>query len=368
MHFVTLCKVIEYLILKINPLLVYVRMENQYQSEIYYILLIAATNLQLPDHMELQNGLESASFSSQPPEEPRPDPTKTDDPLKCSKVIDPENTTSSSDEEDLSTNEKEHEIKRIQDPLLQSTSNTNSFEPYLEKDSQKSLTNIVDPNLGEPINKNKKLPIVNENGCETKITSNGCYSPNWLVLLGALFYFFSQGVDGFFQSQTYSFALCGPLKLEANMASYINFAFFSSYCLGRIILIPISQKVHPSVIIISALTLCCLSSAFLSLFGGMSLEALLAGNAVMGLSISFQFPSGLTWLASEMPGGMKSIYTSFMFTGANFGWIVLTPLASTLFYVISPSAPFVTALICNLLHMIVFFAMYRTSKYLRKLL
>ena len=63
-----------------------------------------------------------------------------------------------------------------------------------------------------------------------------------------------------------------------------------------------------------------------------------------------------------MPGGMKSIYTSFMFTGANCGWIVLPPLASTLFYVISPSAPFVTAFVCNLIHMMIFIAMHKLSQ------
>ena len=208
-------------------------------------------------------------------------------------------------------------------------------------------------------NKEESIDI---NKTATPHPRNCSESPYWIVVLASLFYFFSQGVDGFFQSQTYTFALCGPLKLETYYAGYINFAFFGSYCVGRLFCIPISQKLHPSMIIVSALTLCCLSSAFLSFFGGSSLEALLVGNAVMGLSISFQFPSGLTWLASEMPGGMKSIYTSFMFTGANCGWIVLPPLASTLFYVISPSAPFVTAFVCNLIHMIIFIAMHKLSQ------
>ena len=254
------------------------------------------------------------------------------------------------------------------------TSNENFKDEFYIKDKSPNDTDKTNPLINDnhliqnrnSINEEKVCDNADENiGIKKTATPhprNCCDSPYWIVVLASLFYFFSQGVDGFFQSQTYTFALCGPLKLETYYAGYINFAFFGSYCVGRLFCIPISQKLHPSVIIVSALTLCCLSSAFLSFFGGSSLEALLVGNAVMGLSISFQFPSGLTWLASEMPGGMKSIYTSFMFTGANCGWIVLPPLASTLFYVISPSAPFVTAFVCNLIHMMIFIAMHKLSQ------
>ena len=189
-----------------------------------------------------------------------------------------------------------------------------------------------------------------------------CTKPWWPVLLGSIFYFFNMGVDGFFQSQTYSFALCGPLELEPKAASYINFAYFGSYCLGRLISIPLSQKVCPSTILSFSLISCCLSSAFLSFCGGMSLEALLVGTALMGFSICFQFASCLTWLASRIPNGMKSIHTSLMFTGANCGWLILPPLASALFYQISPNAPFVTAFICNVLHLGLFIFMHKSTK------
>ena len=274
-----------------------------------------------------------------------------------------ETTTSSSDDTNANDDVNHCKIKILQNQLVSS---------YIKEESQ----DTKNPLLKEPQVINNKDTTDNGKSHNSKENSiiignsethpRSCAdSPYWIVVLASLFYFFSQGVDGFFQSQTYTFALCGPLKLETYYAGYINFAFFGSYCVGRLFCIPISRKLHPSVIIVSALTLCCLSSAFLSFFGGSSLEALLVGNAVMGLSISFQFPSGLTWLASEMPGGMKSIYTSFMFTGANCGWIVLPPLASTLFYVISPSAPFVTAFVCNLIHMIIFVTMHKLSQRLK---
>ena len=271
-----------------------------------------------------------------------------------------ETATSSSDD----TNHCE--IKILQNQLLPSKNKEESYDHIDKEDpllkDQQSIKNINTTKVRNGHHsKEENIGIEKVEKHSRKCTD----SPYWIVVLASLFYFFSQGVDGFFQSQTYTFALCGPLKLETYYAGYINFAFFGSYCVGRLFCIPISRKLHPSVIIISALTLCCLSSAFLSFFGGSSLEALLVGNAVMGLSISFQFPSGLTWLASEMPGGMKSIYTSLMFTGANCGWIVLPPLASTLFYVISPSAPFVIAFVCNVIHMMIFIAMHKMSQRLK---
>jgi hypothetical protein len=331
------------------------------------IFIAAVTNLQLPDQGATQNDFDNTSVTSQA-DDPRSDVSATHDQQSPRVVNEIENATSSSEDGDISLDTKESEIRILETPLLSLPTIDNSNDL---KHAQSTPSNTLQTfNQGSKTNEIKCLPIDKEtanNGQNNhnQHKSNICNSPYWIVFLASLFYFFSQGVDGFFQSQTYSFALCGPLKLEPKFASYINSAFFGSYCLGRIISIPISQKVHPSIIIISALTLCCLSSAFLSLFGGSSLEALLVGNAIMGLSISFQFPSGLTWLASEMPGGMKSIYTSFMFTGSNCGWIVLPPLASTLFYVISPSAPFVTAFICNIFHMIIFIAMHKLSRYFR---
>ena len=275
--------------------------------------------------------------------------------------------TSSSDDTNANDDVNHCEIKILQNQLLPSNIKDESQIEY--KDAKNPLLKQCQPldngNKVDQAKCQKSTEKSNTIGVIETQPRNCADSPYWIVVLASLFYFFSQGVDGFFQSQTYTFALCGPLKLETYYAGYINFAFFGSYCVGRLFCIPISRKLHPSVIIVSALTLCCLSSAFLSFFGGSSLEALLVGNAVMGLSISFQFPSGLTWLASEMPGGMKSIYTSFMFTGANCGWIVLPPLASTLFYVVSPSAPFVTAFVCNLFHMMIFITMHKLSQRLK---
>ena len=264
--------------------------------------------------------------------------------------------TSSSEDRDIISAEKNYEIKTLLIPV--------TVQNPKDPESDMSKENIANEDL--VYNQLSKLNPDDDyqSNQEDSHTSHSRFSsPYWIVLLGTLFYFFSAGVDGFFQSQTYSFALCGPLRLEPNLAGNINFAFFGSYCIARLISIPISKKLHPSVIIVCALILCSLSSTFLAIFGGSNMEALLVGNAVMGFSISFLFPSGLTWLASEIPGGMKSIYTSLMFTGANVGWIVLPPLASALFYAISPRATFITALICNILHMMTFYIMHKSSKH-----
>ena len=39
-----------------------------------------------------------------------------------------------------------------------------------------------------------------------------------LLAHGVLFYFLTCGVDSYFQSQTYTFGLCGPLKMTAKVS------------------------------------------------------------------------------------------------------------------------------------------------------
>ena len=43
-----------------------------------------------------------------------------------------------------------------------------------------------------------------------------------LICLGVIFYFLVCGVDSYFQSQTYTVGLCGPLKLSAHWAGWLN--------------------------------------------------------------------------------------------------------------------------------------------------
>ena len=50
-----------------------------------------------------------------------------------------------------------------------------------------------------------------------------------LITLGVLFYFLTCGVDSYFQSQTYTFGLCGPLDISAKVGSlnckaYVRFS------------------------------------------------------------------------------------------------------------------------------------------------
>ena len=333
----------------------------------YNIFVLAIVNLRLPDHMNTPQNLEITSASSQYDEIISGNKESDCQQRDCSRTL-VEIPTSSSEDGETIPDEKNYEIKTLQCKFLLPEIDP---KPGDHESGIQSLETADEKIVDEDAVYNQLSKLHPDEDCQSNPEAlhtiyNKCNSPLWIVLLGTLFYFFSAGVDGFFQSQTYSFALCGPLKLEPNLAGNINFAFFGSYCIGRMISIPISKKLHPSVIIVCALILCSLSSTFLALFGGSNMKALLVGNAVMGFSISFQFPSGLTWLASEIPGGMKSIYTSLMFTGANVGWIVLPPLASALFYAISPRATFITALICNILHMLIFYVMHKSSKYLQK--
>ena len=43
-----------------------------------------------------------------------------------------------------------------------------------------------------------------------------------LISLGVIFYFLTCGVDSYFQSQTYTVGMCGPLSLSAHNAGWLN--------------------------------------------------------------------------------------------------------------------------------------------------
>ena len=55
-----------------------------------------------------------------------------------------------------------------------------------------------------------------------------------LIYLLAFFYFaFSCGMEGFFQSQTFTFGICGPHRLLPKKAAILTTVYFASFLLGR---------------------------------------------------------------------------------------------------------------------------------------
>ena len=64
--------------------------------------------------------------------------------------------------------------------------------------------------------------------------------------------------------------------------------------------------------------------------------------------------SMLTWMASEIEGGLKSTQTCMVFVGSNVGVFILPPLASYMFSRLGPSEPLMLAFAVNLAQLLVF--------------
>ena len=176
-------------------------------------------------------------------------------------------------------------------------------------------------------------------------------SKNTLIGLGVLFFFLFCGIDSYFQSQTYTYGLCGPLGMSAESAGWLNSIYFGHYLLGRIISIPLSTKISPPIMILITLLGCLASALILVIFGTHLQEALFIATGLMGSCICFLFPSGINWLTSNIPD-MSSRQVSIIFLGSNLANCVFPPLASKLFNEIGPTSVFhmtIVALIITLI-------------------
>lgn len=190
--------------------------------------------------------------------------------------------------------------------------------------------------------------------------------PRWrtasLLVLGIWFYFLSCGIDSYFQSNTYTYGLCGPLSLSASTAGWLNTVYFGLYLAGRIISVPLSTVISPSGIIITSLIGCLSSAGILVSLGADDPVALFVATGLMGFSICFQFGSGITWLASNIPQ-MTSRQVSLIFFGSNVSNCVFPLLASKLFNDVGPAYVFYMTMICIVALICTFFAMIMAANY-----
>merc|ERR1712123_399455 len=73
---------------------------------------------------------------------------------------------------------------------------------------------------------------------DTKVESGGEQQKKTkhskLTLILSFFYFaFSCGLEGFFQSQTFTFGICGPHKMAPGKAATLTTVYFASFLAGR---------------------------------------------------------------------------------------------------------------------------------------
>ena len=138
-------------------------------------------------------------------------------------------------------------------------------------------------------------------------------------------------------------------------AGWLNAIYFGHYLIGRMVSIPLSTLISPSVIIFVTLLGCLLSTIILVSFGIYQSYALFIATGLMGLSVSPIFPSGITLLSSNI--NISSTHVSFVFLGSNLANCVFPPLASKLFNNLGPIYVFYMTLICLIMTFICFFLM-----------
>ena len=148
------------------------------------------------------------------------------------------------------------------------------------------------------------------------------------LFLVYLYYVLSCGLEGFFQSNTYTYALCGPLRLGPTEANLINMLYFGAFVIGRSSGIFISRLVSPTKIIIASISGCFLAALLLCLLAPFHKIALYLGVILMGFSIAFQFASGISWTASlfNITGRASFIF----FLGGFSGFLSFPPVAGAI--------------------------------------
>ena len=169
--------------------------------------------------------------------------------------------------------------------------------------------------------------------------------PNLILLLALFFFSLSCGIESIFQSQSFTFGLCGPHKLTPQQvctsgssrpswndsledmvvrvnqillqAASLTTTLCVSFLAGRFSGIFLSTKFSPSVMVVATnlgwayhmalthiyyifiLPSCLISSVLLATTAGWVVESLYLGTAIMGFSISMQVASGNPTLHSN---------------------------------------------------------------------
>lgn len=162
----------------------------------------------------------------------------------------------------------------------------------------------------------------------------------WLPVLVMVYFYYclTCGLEGFFQAMTYTYGICGPLKLSVNKAAWLTGTYYACFMTGRFSGIFVSRYVSPKKLIFTSLLTCIGAAIVLCIFAGiesitqnekMSEIGLFIGTGLMGFGIATQFPSGVSWTAKRFDVTGKASF--IFFTGGYTGFLSFPPLAGMIF-------------------------------------
>lgn len=153
----------------------------------------------------------------------------------------------------------------------------------------------------------------------------------WKTLLTMVYFYyvFTCGLEGFFMSMTYTYGICGPLKMSVSEAVLLNTLYYGAFLVGRFSGIFISKFLQPTKMILASLLGCVTSAVLLSILSGTSKIGLYVGTSMMGFFVSFLFASGLSWTAGLFDVTGKASFIFFL--GGFSGFLSIPPIAGTIF-------------------------------------
>ncbi len=157
--------------------------------------------------------------------------------------------------------------------------------------------------------------------------------PNYLLVsLITLFFFLYVGAETSFGGWIYTYAVRTNLA-TITMAAYLTSIFWGSLTVGRLLSVPLANRLRPRKILTLGIVGSLLSVGVLLLFPA-AIWAMWLGTIGLGFSMAPIFPTTLAMAERNMPVTGKT--TGWFFAGASLGGMTLPWLVGQLFDITGP--------------------------------
>ena len=163
----------------------------------------------------------------------------------------------------------------------------------------------------------------------------------------------TNGIDITFQSQIYIYGLCGPLDMLPEYAGWLNTLYYASYMVGRLICIPLSTMVSPTVMIFISIIGCLINSAVIVTFAAQNSVILFTATTLLAFHVGFLIPTIITWITTYIEN-VSSKQISIVLLGSPIASSIYPSLTAKLFNDFGPIYVFYTTIICAVLQLLNF--------------
>jgi FHS family Na+ dependent glucose MFS transporter 1 len=159
------------------------------------------------------------------------------------------------------------------------------------------------------------------------------------LLISAALFFYSEGI---FAGLMFTYLTSRELTDDTG-AGLINSLFWLTFTIGRLLAIPISAKVKPSIMVILDLIGSSIALITMIVFSN-NLTIFTIATGLLGISFASQFPATMSLPASHMGVELTGALTSIIMLGSSFGGMIM-PLAITYSFSIAGTLGFLYGII-----------------------